>query len=168
MLMPGQDDLLEMSLVSSVMSTEPVSFTQDTVVSDIAREMAQKQISCAVIVDNGRPIGIITERDLIRKVITEGNDPGSIAISDIMTKSVLTLESDARLVTAGELMRKNRVRRFPIVRNGRLVGVVTETDVIRGLIRLIKRLNAKLIADEISLEGFKNKLRDILIHLEEY
>ncbi len=147
--------------VGSIMSKTVYAVSKNEKVITVARAMATKKISCAVIVDKKKPIGILTERDMIKKVIVAGRDPKKTPIGDVMTAPVLSLPPEAEFVPTAELMRQKKCRRFPITDyKGKLVGLVTQTDILEGIISLIKHLDWKLISMKISVEEYLNKLRE--------
>jgi CBS domain-containing protein len=79
---------------------------------------------------NGKPIGIVTERDILRRVAAKDIDMDKSKIEDIMTKNPVTINHDASILEATRLMSENNFRRLLVVKGGKLVGVVTAKDVI--------------------------------------
>ena len=120
--------------VSKVMSKSVMAVELNTNVRDCAKAMAKKGVSCAVITQGGSAIGIVTERDLVSKVLAETIDPRNVLVRDIMSTPLITITPNAPLSGAAELMAQYRVRRLVVVdENGGLSGVITTGDVARSL-----------------------------------
>jgi CBS domain-containing protein len=102
-------------------------------VSDIASRMADRQVSCAVVIDDGAPVGIVSERDFVRLVARHPQDPGRLCARDIMSAPVLVLPASSSVSEAKSLMADWKVRHFPVTdASGTLIGIVTQTDVLRA------------------------------------
>lgn len=98
---------------------------------DVARRMRDRQVGSVIVVDDGRPVGIVTDRDLVMRVLAEGRDPRTTRVSEVMTPSPTTIVEDATLETATSYMRHGRFRRLPVVGgDGRVAGVIALDDVI--------------------------------------
>lgn len=128
--------------VSDVMSTDLVTARPDETVVDAARKMAEEGVGSVLVVDEkGTLLGIVTERDIVVRVVAKGLDPSRTSVGEIMTRNPITIFEDARLSDAAELMRSKRIGHLPVVnREGRLVGIVTRYDIVRiapGLIEVL-------------------------------
>ncbi len=116
-------------MVKSVMAVELNSNARDC-----AKAMAKRGVSCAVITQGGSAVGIVTERDLVSKVLADGLDPRKVLVRDIMSTPLITITPEAPLTGAAELMAQYRVRRLVVVdREGTLAGIVTTGDIARSL-----------------------------------
>lgn len=101
----------------------------ETSVHDAAQIMNDQHIGSLVVVGHeGGLVGIVTERDFLRRVIAENRDPGSTRVSEIMTRSILTCTPDTRLDEVRATMRDRRVRHMPIIECDRLVGMISIGD----------------------------------------
>ncbi|MGD1834626.1 MAG: cyclic nucleotide-binding/CBS domain-containing protein, partial [Nitrososphaeraceae archaeon] len=83
--------------------------------------------------DNDKPIGIITEKDITRKIVAEGKDPKTTPANEIMSKPLITIQPETPIYTAAELMIEYEIRRLPIVKDNQLLGIVTASDYARYL-----------------------------------
>jgi CBS-domain-containing membrane protein len=99
---------------------------------DVAMLMNKYQIGCAIIVDDGKSVGIITERDMLKRVICKGITPEKVKAADIMTKPLVNAPSNMQAGDAAKIMLKWNIKKLPIVDDGRLVGLVTLTDLLRS------------------------------------
>ena len=103
----------------------------DEPVLESARRMRDRQVGAVIVVDEMRPVGIITDRDLTVRVLAAGLDPQATRVSEIMTPSPTTISEDESIETAVGYMRAGRFRRLPVVgRDGRLVGILSLDDVL--------------------------------------
>jgi CBS domain-containing protein len=98
---------------------------------DAARRMRDRQVGTVVVVDGGRPVGILTDRDLAVRVLAAGLDPQKTRVSEVMTPAPTTVTEDAQIATALGYMRAGRFRRVPVVGpDGRLCGILALDDVL--------------------------------------
>lgn len=116
------------------MSRSVMAVELNTNTKDCAKAMAKKGVSCAVITQRGSAVGIVTERDLVSKVMAESIDPRNVLVRDIMSTPLITIPPSAPLTSAAELMAQYRVRRLVVVDStGNLTGVITTGDIARAL-----------------------------------
>lgn len=100
----------------------------------ISTLMKEKQVSSIIIIDkNDHPVGIITERDIVRKVIADRKDPNTTKAKEIKSQPLITVEADDYLFDAVKIMEKNNIRRIPVVKDNVIVGILTITDIIKHL-----------------------------------
>jgi len=120
--------------VAEVMTREVVTAPTDAQVRDVAAEMAKRRISCVVIVAGGKPIGIISERDIVRMVATQSNLLVGLTAAESMTTPVTTITPDTTIADAVRKMKERNHRRFPIVDgDGKLIGLVTQTTLLHAI-----------------------------------
>jgi len=120
-------------LVRHAMSPEPKALSTDRSAADAAGLMAQFDIGSVPVVDEDAVVGIVTERDLVVRVIAKRRDPKDVRLDEILTKVVETISPDAELSDARTQMEHARVRRLPVVKDDRLVGVLSLGDVAVAL-----------------------------------
>jgi CBS domain-containing protein len=113
------------AMTSSVITVEP-----ETNVAKAASVMSQKGIGSLIIKSNSEPEGLITESDIITKVVSRDIQASQITVAEIMTKNLIKIDPGSELNEAARIMAKNNIRRLPVVSNGVLVGILTSTDVI--------------------------------------
>ena len=120
--------------VETVMTKDVLTADLSVSVRDCAKGMAKKGVGCTVITHDGTAVGIVTERDLVSKVLAESVDALKVPVSDIMSTPIITIVPDSPLAKAAELMARYRVRRLVVVDGrGALVGLVTANDLARTL-----------------------------------
>jgi len=120
--------------VADVMSSKVATVELDATVRDCAKMMAKRGGSSAVIVQSGQATGIITERDLVSKVLADALDPSKVLVQDIMSTPLITIGPGATLAAASALMVEYRVRRLVVLdATGSLAGIITTGDIARSL-----------------------------------
>jgi len=132
-------------LVSEVMVKDPVRVRPDTSIGEVARLMRDKAIGSVILVVDDKPVGIVTERDLVRRVLASGRSPGSLKASDVCTKSVVTTSGLANVEVAVDIMNDYNIRRLVVVddRSGKVVGILTTDDIWRNFRSLSEELAVK-------------------------
>ncbi len=119
--------------VGDVMSKEVAAISPEEIVISAAKIMSDSKISCLVIMDQGNVIGIITETDVLRRVAKKGKDIYQVKLGKIMSSPVESVPSDLSVLEASKIMGAKRIKRLPIIDEGKLVGIVTQTDLVRAL-----------------------------------
>lgn len=116
--------------VGEIMTRDVVTAAPDDTVEQAVRSMIEHDIGSVVVQDDGQPVGLFTERDVTRRILDE---PGLLQrrLGDVMTSPVVSAEPSQQIVDAFELMNAKNVRRLPVVDGGKLVGIVTERDLLR-------------------------------------
>jgi len=148
--------------VSEVMVKKVIKARQEASIYRISRSMADNNISCVVITTDHHVIGLITERDITRKMVSRNRDPTKVKARDIMSHPVVTVPPDTDIVVAARLMKEHHFRRFPVVKDGSLVGIITQTDVSAAMGNLIKHLNWKLVTAKITIEEYTKELQQLI------
>lgn len=126
-----QEDLTR---VSDIMTKDVIHTTsEDTFVIDAARKMKHAGRGCLIIANKGTPVGILTERDLVQRVMAEGKDPEVTKVSQVMSRPLISVSRDALVVDAARIMWNNKIRRLPVIDGTVLMGIVTVTDFAKYL-----------------------------------
>ena len=118
--------------IEKFMTKDVVTLQTGASAYDAVKLMNKKGIGCLVIVDDVEILGILTERDLLGRVLEKCRDPKETSVSEIMTRQVITGKPNMQLVEAARLMFENKVKKLPIVKGKKLVGLVTLTDIARA------------------------------------
>ncbi|MBU5687930.1 MAG: CBS domain-containing protein [Candidatus Aenigmarchaeota archaeon] len=134
--------------VKKMMIKKPLTAKTTDTVMEVAKKMAENRVGSAVIEENGNPIGIITETDLTKKIVALGKDPSKIKAEDIMSTPIVFVTPEDDYTIAVEKMKKHKIKRLPVIENGKVVGIVTSTDIARTVpdfIEILKeRINMKM------------------------
>jgi len=113
------------AMTSSVITVDP-----DTSIAQAAAIMSQKGIGSLIIKSNSEPEGLVTESDIISKVVSRDIQASKMTVEQVMTKNLIKIDPGSDLNEAARTMAKNKIRRLPVVNNGVLVGILTSTDVM--------------------------------------
>ncbi len=117
--------------VSEFMNRDIVEASPTTSVRRCAEVMAAEKVSSALITQNSSILGILTEKDLARKIVAKGLDPNKALVKDIMTAEVITIEPETSLYDAMVLISKKRIKHLPVVSDNAVVGIITAMDILR-------------------------------------
>jgi predicted transcriptional regulator len=93
--------------------------------------MASKRIGSLIVVKNNNPVGILTERDIIKEVVAVPKDPTKLRVREIMKSPIIYVKPNDSINQIIEKMNKHKIRRFPVLENGKVVGMITNTDIAR-------------------------------------
>jgi CBS domain-containing protein len=119
--------------VKDVMAKDPVMVESERTVRETAIAMDRSGHGCLLVTSGGKIVGIITERDLVRRALAKGGSMIRTKIKNIMSSPLIVVEPDASLEDAAKVMAKHRVRRLPVVGPGGLAGLITVSDIARYL-----------------------------------
>lgn len=116
--------------VEDIMSQQVISCTPETKIREVASVMKDRGVGFLPVLNDGVLAGVLTDRDLIQR-FPEGADPDSVTAGDLMSRKVFTTHPKHSVVEASRYMASKRVRRLPVVEDGRIVGVVSLGDFAR-------------------------------------
>jgi CBS domain-containing protein len=117
---------IEQAMIKSV-----VTLQEDVSAYEAVKLMNENRIGCLVVLQYGQVVGIVTERDMLERVLEKCKNPKETKVTEIMTKRVIVGKPSMQLDEAAKLMFENRVKKLPIVDGNHLVGLVTLTDLAR-------------------------------------
>lgn len=118
------------SLVRDIMKKNVISIDSSMTVNDAAKMMDDASIGAIVVLENGIAVGIITERDLVRRIIAK-EKPLSTNVKTAMSSPLIVINPDDTVWDLAQLMKTRRIHRVPAVKDNRLVGMVTTSDVVK-------------------------------------
>jgi CBS domain-containing protein len=143
--------------VEDVMVEDVISVSEKATVREAAELMNKHEIGSLVVIRKGKPVGIVTETDMVKRVILKPLDPEKTKVSEIMSQPLVVGNPQMDVDEASKVMGRQKIKKLPIVEKGRLVGLVTTTDIVRSpevmkmMIRAIKR----------------NLIKDIILSVQE-
>jgi len=117
--------------VKDVMTRTVVTATPDMSAAEAGKKMVENRVGNIIIVKDGGPIGIVTESDMVAKVISKNIKPGSIKLEQLMSQPLITTKSSDDINDAVLMMAQKKIRRLPVIDDGALVGIITDADVIQ-------------------------------------
>jgi predicted transcriptional regulator len=115
-----------------------ITVKKEATVEEAVELMNKYEIGCLVVVGNGMPVGIITERDLLKRVLPKSEGLRNMKVMEIMSKPLISVEPKVQIEEAAKLMFQKKIKKLPVVEKGKLVGLVSLTDLLRIQPQLIK------------------------------
>ena len=128
-------------LVRDVMSKAVKTVRPNSTINEVVRKMNKFEIGSIIVADNEKPVGIITERDILRRVLEVTVAAEAMKAKEIMSSPILTIDSQATTEEAATLMNSKRIKKIPVLEDGKLVGIVTLTDIVRNEPRFVETLS---------------------------
>ena len=116
--------------VRDIMSHNVVTSDVSESVFDIVEKMKDHNIGCVIITKDEKPVGVVTEKDIVKKALIKGKDLSKIRAENIASTPLITIHPDARIVDAVSRMNDKHVRKLPVFKGDELVGIITDGDVI--------------------------------------
>ncbi len=127
-------------LVNDIMSKNVASIEYDKTVLDACQKYQELDVGSLVVVKANVIVGIITERDMIQRVILDQKNPKKTRVDEIMSKNIKTIHASAKVEQAAELMKKFKIKRLPVIKNNEFVGIITVTDLANVMPELSKTI----------------------------
>lgn len=134
--------------VKEIMIKQPLVVDKETPVDKTAKLMAERRVGSVIVLDKNRPIGIVTDTDLTKRVVALAKDPKKLKVKEIMSAPLVFISPDDDYSIAVEKMKKHRIKRIPVIRKGKVVGILTTTDITRTIPDMLDLLEARLLMRE--------------------
>jgi CBS domain-containing protein len=135
-------------LVKDVMSSPVITIEEEAPANRIAELMDKHGLGCIIVTSKkGKPLGIITERDLVARVLTKNVKPDSIKAKEVMTSPLITIEPDETISEAARRMNRLNIRRLGVVYRGQLTGLISSKDVLAVVPELIETIQERAIIE---------------------
>lgn len=115
--------------VKDLMTTEISTVDVQTPITDIAKTMKDRNVGSVPVCQNGKIVGIVTDRDIVLRNVAEGKNTGTTKAQDVMTTGIQTIDSNTDIHDAAKIMSDKQIRRLPVVDNGNLVGMLALGDI---------------------------------------
>ena len=131
-------------LVRDVMTKEPRVIRRDTNVQEVVATMNKFDISSVIVVEEKRPVGIVTHKDIISKLVQARIPPEAVTAREVMSTPILTISEDASIEEATRMMVKKRIKKLAVTRNNELVGIITSSDLMREAPKLTEMFETLL------------------------
>jgi CBS domain-containing protein len=136
-------------VVKDVMSSPVVTLDEGATSNKVANIMDENKLGCLIVTNKtGKPVGIITERDLVIRVLAKNLKPDAVKAKEIMTSPLVTIEPEATISEAARRMSRLNIRRLGVIYKGNLVGVVSSKDILGVMPELIE-----IIQERTRIEG---------------
>lgn len=123
--------------VKEIMSSNVVTMPPDASVLSVAKSMTEMDLGSIVVLEGQSPVGIITEADIVRRVVADGKDAQKTCARDIMTSPLVYVHPNTALTEAMRIMAKSNIRRVVVLKNDSLAGIITSRDILKWSPELI-------------------------------
>jgi len=125
--------------VAEAMSKSLVTVEEDASVAEASLNMYNKREGCAIVLRQGKPFGMVTDRDVTWKVAGRGLDPKNVKVAEIMSTPLITIDADADLSEAAKMMKKHKIWRLAVTKEDTLQGVLTAANIAGSLESYVDR-----------------------------
>jgi CBS domain-containing protein len=137
----------ELSLkVEDLMIRDVITVDANITIREAAQIMNKFEIGCLLAIDEGKAVGIITERDLLKRIVAESRNATKTKVKDVMSSPLIVVEPDMELEDAAKLMFEMKIKKLPVVEGKRLIGLITLTDIARfqpQIMKILKQLSKR-------------------------
>ncbi|MDY6865045.1 MAG: CBS domain-containing protein [Halobacteriota archaeon] len=130
--------------IRDIMTKKVITVDVEMNAVDISKKMMEKDVGCVIVVKNDKPVGIVSERDIVRKLVSTDVKSSSMTAEMLMTEPIVTVSDDTSLLDTTKKMAKNKIRRLPVMSGDKMVGIVSETDVV-SVSSEMDRIRAEII-----------------------
>jgi len=130
--------------IEDIMVEDVITVEVDATVMEAVKTMNKHEIGCLIVTKSRKPIGIVTERDLLKRVLAEFRDPEKIRVWEIMSAPLMFVGLNINVEDAVKFMLKMEIKKLPVVKRGELRGLVTLTDLVRfqpQMVSILKKLS---------------------------
>ncbi len=117
-----------MPKLTDIMVEDVITIDASATIRKAVQRMNSHEIGCLIVLQDGKPTGIVTERDMMKRVLGAGRDWRAVEVGEVMSKPLLFMEPEREIEDAVQLMLKHQIKKLPIIENGCLVGLITLTD----------------------------------------
>ena len=125
-------------LTRDIMVSKVITITRDSTVEEAVKLMNEHEIGCLIVTDNQKAIGIVTERDLMKRILAKSEETKRIKVKEVMSTPLISIEPNVEIGDASRLMFQKNIKKMPIVKKDELLGLVTLTDILRIQPQIIK------------------------------
>ena len=135
-------------LVKDVMNTSVQTIESETTVQEAAQSMREHRIGSLVVIHNAKLAGILTERDILDKVVAEAKDSSKIIVKSIMSHEVIMISPEKDITEAAEIMVERKIKKLPVLEGNKIVGIVTVSDLCTAEPRMLEQVGAMMMMDK--------------------
>ncbi len=135
-------------LVKDVMSNPVITVDENAPINHVAELMDKHELGCIIVTGkDGKPIGIITERDLVTRILAKNIKPESVKAKDVMSSPLITIEPDETINEAARKMNRLNIRRLGVTYKGQLIGLISSKDILSVMPELLETIQEKAIIE---------------------
>jgi CBS domain-containing protein len=120
-------------IVSEIMTTNVITIESKEPVLNACKKYKEEGVGCLVVMNNGLVIGILTERDIIERIIVDEKNPKKTSVEEVMSKNIKTIHATASIEQAADMMKTYKIKKLPVILNNDIVGILTATDLSNNM-----------------------------------
>ncbi|MFC1677084.1 CBS domain-containing protein [Planctomycetota bacterium] len=132
--------------VSDIMNTNIDMINKSATITDAAKTMSSHKFSCVIVADGNEPVGILTERDILNRIVVPQKDPNTVKVQEVMSSPIKSVPPDYSVFLAGKIMNDTHIRRLIVMEAGRLLGIVTQTDIFKAVKEKLQKEDEEALA----------------------
>ncbi len=132
--------------VSDIMNANIAMIDTKATVTDAAETMSSHKFSCVIIADENDPVGILTERDILNRIVVLQKNPNTVKVQEVMSSPIKNIPPDYSVFLAGKIMNDTHIRRLVVMEAGRLLGIVTQTDIFKAVKEKLQKEDQEALA----------------------
>jgi CBS-domain-containing membrane protein len=124
-----------------------ITIAKDATLEEAVKLMNEYEIGCLIVMENKKPVGIMTERDLLKRVLSKSKQLGKKKVTEVMSENLVSVSPQIEIEEAARLMYEKKIKKLPVIEKGKLLGLVTLTDILRihpQIIRMYKIFSSDL------------------------
>ena len=118
------------TFVNDVMNKNMLTVDKSISLQEAAQKMSKLNIGCVIVTDRNKPVGIVTERDFVTRIASEGR-PLFTEIYEVMSSPLITISPEETIWEASEMMKERSIHKLPVKENGQIIGIITTTDIVK-------------------------------------
>jgi CBS domain-containing protein len=138
--------------VSKIMVRKVKTCDMDDTMQKAAKVMRKNKIGCLIVVNGKKPLGIVTERDMAYRGTASNLESSKTAVKEIMSSPLISISPGSSIYYSDSVMQRNNIKKLPVIENKKLIGIVTQSDLVKYFVKLRKTL---------ALDKFKNGIRSV-------
>ena len=132
-------------LVKEVMNSDVKTIEPGKTVLEAASRMNEFKIGCLIVISSGKLAGILTERDILERVVAKDKKASKVLVRNAMTTDLVLIKDDKEITEAAEIMEKSHVKKLPVVSGSNLVGILTASDLASAQPKLIEKISKLMV-----------------------
>ncbi len=131
-------------LTKQIMTKPAIKIEYGKTVQEAAKKMVKHRVGSIIVIKKNKAVGIITETDLNKRIVAQAKDPRKVKVEEVMSSPMVFCKPNDDIALVVEKMKKHKIKRIPVIEKGKIVGIVTNTDIARASPELMDILNFRL------------------------
>ncbi len=152
--------------IQDIMSRKVHTVSPDTDVVAAAQKMKRHKVSAVIVMKGNKPVGIVTEKDISEKVVAEEQET-KLPVKAVMSSPLYITNPDREIVGIASIMEQLKIKKIPVMQKGKLIGIVTETDILNEFIQEITLLKKDLNKEKIDIREYNKKTLQLIDQVNE-